>query len=103
MSDIQPTEADREEAKCLCAAMWHASLTGIFDPTVDKFVDVAAIEVSRIRADAVKAEREIVITAVLSMGIIYKCKPLKRLDILTALYDTIEAKVLSNDQEAHNG
>lgn len=51
-------EKDREDARELCEDMSSVSLTGIFDPTVEKFVSVAAEKIARIRSEAVKEERE---------------------------------------------
>ena len=59
MSDIQPTEAEREATKRLRNSIPERGPKGGIRRFVFELTDEqAATEISRIRADAVKAERE---------------------------------------------
>jgi hypothetical protein len=56
MSDIQPTEAEREEARKVIAA--HDNIPSQYLQVDDFTVERVAEVIARIRADAVKSERE---------------------------------------------
>ena len=101
MSDIQPTEADREEAYSTIAAILRAMDGDIVEgkPGSDCLIDAKIIleaHNSRIRSDAVKAERERCIGRVnqlIDNGWI----------AASASKGVIRAYVESDDQEVHNG
>jgi hypothetical protein len=114
MSDIQPTEADREEALSLLTDFFAA---GPGDAPVDSVV----ASIARIRADAVKAERErqAAVFRIAANAIYFDDSS----DYQSALYEIIEAlkpgyepdrmpfcetvddalAILSDDHEARNG
>jgi hypothetical protein len=93
MSDTQPTEVDKREAVEIARLLGAGA--GIFDIGLGTRVGQTAKRVARIRADAVKAERDRCVRKVrdrLSVSPVYRI----------AMQVAIEA-VLSDDQEAHLG
>ena len=99
MSDIQPTDADREEAYSTIAAILRAMDGDIVEgkPGSDCLIDAKIIleaHNSRIRSDAVKAERE-------------RCIRRIRFEMLDDRYlhtlNRLEQAILSDDHEAHRG
>ena len=121
MSDIQPTEADREEAIRIldgsyeCTRVWSAWSYGTMSE--DDFglsaedenrVDDTAKAIARIRADAVKAERGRDIAGEVWDILVPYIRPADKHRSVTSVYDEMREHfsiptALSDDREAHRG
>ena len=109
MSDIQPTEADREEAKAILEAYYDDRIEDYKGyPRIQKqlrerhvkYIEDLTLTIARIRAEAVKAERERCI--VNTMQLLVTHGYIDNSEIYNAFRAKLEA-ILSDDQEARNG
>ena len=101
MSDIQPTEADRNLAGVIRSECF-VDISQTERPCFEWDVDTAAVSIAKYRADAVKAERERLCKNIKASIVHDVSKGPERAFFNLGLNSAINL-ILSDDQEARRG